>query len=454
MQALWQTFENIAGKGISLTFIFKFLYYTALMIIPQALPIGVLLSSIMALGSLGENYEFAAAKSAGISLQRMVRPLAFLAIFLSGINFLFLNNVYPYAVFKQLNLKQNIKKKQPAMALIPGSFNTEIPDYQIKFEEKYGEDENLLKKVLIYDLKSRRGNQKVITAKNGKIVSEEGSKYMTFVLYDGNYYEEHIRTGSSLAKRKRMPSSNATFKEYEMNIDISSLSEEDLEDEKYKGRHNMLSIQQIKDTLPDLKADYDEYVLLRTKSLNSILKANSLYKYQDSVKPKMITPAILDNFSLNDRINILNTSITIAGRATNNITSNKSVFKFKRKNLNLYDTEFYNRIAFSLSCLLLFFIGAPLGSIIRKGGFGLPMILAISIYVIYFFSNTFGKNLAEESSVSALLGGWIAIFALSPIAFLLTRRATRDKGLFNIDTFTQPIITIFKRLMSKKTPQI
>ena len=454
MQALWQTFENIAGKGISLTFIFKFLYYTALMIIPQALPIGVLLSSIMALGSLGENYEFAAAKSAGISLQRMVRPLAFLAIFLSGINFLFLNNVYPYAVFKQLNLKQNIKKKQPAMALIPGSFNTEIPDYQIKFEEKYGEDENLLKKVLIYDLKSRRGNQKVITAKNGKIVSEEGSKYMTFVLYDGNYYEEHIRTGSSLAKRKRMPSSNATFKEYEMNIDISSLSEEDLEDEKYKGRHNMLSIQQIKDTLPDLKADYDEYVLLRTKSLNSILKANSLYKYQDSVKPKMITPAILDNFSLNDRINILNTSITIAGRAANNITSNKSVFKFKRKNLNLYDTEFYNRIAFSLSCLLLFFIGAPLGSIIRKGGFGLPMILAISIYVIYFFSNTFGKNLAEESSVSALLGGWIAIFALFPIAFLLTRRATRDKGLFNIDTFTQPIITIFKRLMSKKTPQI
>ena len=452
MQALWQTFENIAGKGISLAFIFKFLYYTALMIIPQALPIGVLLSSIMALGSLGENYEFAAAKSAGISLQRMVRPLAFLAIFLSGINFLFLNNVYPYAVFKQLNLKQNIKKKQPTMALIPGSFNTEIPDYQIKFEEKYGDDENLLKKVLIYDLKSRRGNQKVITAKSGKIVSEEGSKYMTFVLYDGNYYEEHIRSGSSLAKRNRMPSSNATFKEYEMNIDISSLTEADLEDEKYKGRHNMLSVQQIKDTLPDLKADYDEYVQLRAKSLNSILKATSLYAYQDSVKSKMISPTILDNFNLNDRINILNTSISIAGRAANNVTSNKSTFKFKRKNLNLYDTEYYNRIAFSFSCLLLFFIGAPLGSIIRKGGFGLPMILAISIYVIYFFSNTFGKNLAEESSVSSFVGGWISFLALFPIAFLLTRRATRDKGIFNIDTFIQPIITIFKRLLSKKTP--
>jgi lipopolysaccharide export system permease protein len=450
MQALWQTFENIAGKGISLAFIFKFLYYTALMIIPQALPIGVLLSSIMALGSLGENYEFAAAKSAGISLQRLVRPLAILAIFLSGINFLFLNNVYPYAVFKQLNLKQNIKKKQPAMALIPGSFNTEIPNYQIKFEEKYGEDENLLKKVLIYDLKSRKGNQKVITAKSGKIVSEEGSKYMTFVLYDGNYYEEHIRTGSSLSKRKRMPSSNATFKEYEMNIDISSLSEEDLDDEKYKGRHNMLSIQQINDTLPDLKAHYDEYVRLRAKSLNSILKVDKLHSYPDSIKAKKIALKLLDNFNLNSKINILNNAVSISGRALNNVVSNKKVFKFKRKNLNLYDTEFYNRIAFSLSCLLLFFIGAPLGSIIRKGGFGLPMILAISVYVIYFFTNTFGKNLAEESTVSALFGGWIAFLAMLPIAFLLTRRATRDKGLFNIDTVTQPIINFFKRFTSKK----
>ena len=171
MQVLWQTFENIAGKGISLPFIFKFLYYTTLIITPQALPIGVLLSSIMALGNLGENYEFAAAKSAGVSLQRLVRPLFFLTIILSGINFLFLNNIYPYAVLKQKNLYLNIKKKKPAMALVPGSFNSDIPGFQIKFDEKYGEEENLLKKVLIYDLTGGNGNQKVITAEKGKIVS-------------------------------------------------------------------------------------------------------------------------------------------------------------------------------------------------------------------------------------------------------------------------------------------
>ena len=121
-----------------------------------------------------------------------------------------------------------------------------------------------------------------------------------------------------------------------------------------------------------------------------------------------------------------------------------------RKILNYFDTEFYNRIAFSLSCLILFFIGAPLGSIIRKGGFGLPMILAIAIYVFYFFGNTFGKNLAEESSISAALGSWISTLIMAPIGFFLTRRATKDKGLFNIDAITQPIINLFKKLAPKK----
>ena len=131
MQILWQIFENVAGKGVSFIFIFKLLYYTTLGIVPQALPIAVLLSSIMTLGSLGENYEFAAAKSAGISLQRLVRPLIILTLIFSGINFLFLNNVFPYATLKQRNLYYNIKKKKPALALVSGSFNSDIPNYQI-----------------------------------------------------------------------------------------------------------------------------------------------------------------------------------------------------------------------------------------------------------------------------------------------------------------------------------
>ncbi|WP_397446722.1 LptF/LptG family permease [Polaribacter sp. R77954] len=451
MQLLWQAFENIAGKGVSLIFILKFVYYSTLMIIPQALPIGVLLSSIMALGNLGENYEFAAAKSAGISLQRLVRPLGILAIGLSLINFLFLNNIFPYANLKQRNLYSNIKKKKPAMALVAGSFNSDIPGYQIKFDEKYGENENLLKNVLIYDLKAKRGNQKVITADSGKIVSDEGSRYMTLVLYNGNYYEEHVKSAKTAIKRKKMAASSATFKEYEFNIDVGDLLNDGaLDSINSKNSPMMFTLKQIKDTIPKLKTNYDEVLSLRAKNIYISAQAKELYQYTDSLKKKNLDSITINNFELQDQITILNSAVTKLSRMVSTLKTNKTSIKYKRKVLNFYDTEYYNRIAFSLSCVILFFIGAPLGSIIRKGGFGLPMILAIAVYVTYFFTNTFGKNLAEESSISSFLGSWISAIIMIPIAILLTRRATKDKGIFNIDSFLLPVTNFFKKIVPKK----
>ncbi|MGB0891987.1 MAG: LptF/LptG family permease [Flavobacteriaceae bacterium] len=452
MQALWLAFDEIAGKGIDVFFILKFLYYTALIVTPQALPIGVLLSSIMALGNLSEHYEFAAAKSAGISLPRLVRPLVFLAIGMSALNFLFLNNVYPYAVLKQKNLYLNIKKKKPALALIPGSFNTEIPNYHIKFNEKYGEEDNLLKDVIIYDLSSRRGNRKIITAKRGKIISEEGSRYMTLELYDGFYFENTLSPRSTYKDKQKLPASNANFKEYSFNIDISSFDSNVDEDDKYTKNYNMLSLNQLKDTIPDLKSNYDEYITNKARAIYYSTHAKKLYKYPDSLINKKLDPFILDNFTNKSKLLVLDNTINKVNSAIKNyIENNKSVFKYKRKALNNYEIEFYNRIAFSLSCLILFFIGAPLGSIIRKGGMGLPMILAIAIYVIYFFTNTFGRNLAEESSVTAILGSWIAAIIMVPFAFLLTRRASKDKGLFNFSSYIYPVTQFFKKIMSKKT---
>ena len=452
MQLLWQTFENIAGKGISLSFILKFLYYTSLSIVPQALPIAVLLSSIMALGSLGENYEFAAAKSAGVSLQRLVRPLMFLTLILSGVNFLFLNNIFPYAILKQQNLYYNIKKKKPALALIPGSFNSDLPNYQIKFDEKYGEEKNLLKNVLIYDLSSRKGNQKVITAERGKIISEEGSRYMTFILYDGFYYEDHTKTTRSRAKKEKMPASQATFKEYEFNIDISDIvGDGALDEERFKNNFKMLRINQLNDTIPILKIDYDDILKSRSKSISSISQAKLLYKYNDSLKAKNIdTLGTLENFNLKEQISILNGAKTKINSALTNVKNNSKSIKWKRKTLNFFDSEYYGRIALSFSCLILFFIGAPLGSIIRKGGFGLPMILAIAIYVTYFFGNTMGKNLAEESSIPSLLGSWLSAMVMIPFGIFLTRRATKDKGLFNIDNILVPLKKLFQKFTPKK----
>ncbi|NVJ87904.1 MAG: YjgP/YjgQ family permease [Flavobacteriaceae bacterium] len=453
MQMLWQAFENIAGKGISILFILKYLYYTTLIMLPQALPIAVLLSSIMALGNFGENYEFAAAKSAGVSLQRLVMPLAIVAVLFSVLNFFLYNNVYPYAILNQSNLYLNIKKKKPALALVEGSFNSDLPGYQIKFDEKYGEEKNLLKNVLIYDLTGNRGNQKVITAEKGKIVTEEGSRYMTFILNNGNYYEEHVKKARTLEKRKKMAASSAVFDEYEFNIDISSIIGDDLDTNKVTNHFRMLTIKQLKDTVPDLKSRYDEVLKNRSKNIFASSFAKELYKYPDSLKTENIEADILNNFEVKEKITILNAALNKTTRALNTIKNNSKNVKYRRKTLNLYDTEYYNRVAFSLSCLILFFIGAPLGSIIRKGGFGLPMILAISVYVLYFFTNTFGRNLAEESTITAFLGSWISFFLMAPVAILLTIRATKDKGIFDVDSFLQPITKIIKKVNPfKKKP--
>ncbi len=444
MQALWLAFEDIAGKGIDLFFIFKFLYYTALIVTPQALPIGVLLSAIMALGNLSENYEFAAAKSAGISLPRLVRPLILLTVLMSVINFFFLNNIFPYAVFKQKNLYQNIKKQKPLLALIPGAFNTEIPGYHIKFDEKFGENEDQLKNVKIYDLSERKGNKKIITAKTGKIINPEGQRYMTLVLNDGYFFEDHLNLRKS---RINMPASTAAFKQYTI---IINMPRDSLKEDGNLQSKDMKSLGELEKLIPEIEVDYHEYLKGRAQNFYKKVDAKKLFHSQKDTTASALDSVILNNFDEATQLGIIRASLSRNKSAIDIIKSQKRTFKYKRKKLNVYEIEYYNRVAFSLSCLILFFIGAPLGSIIRKGGFGLPMILAISIYVLYFFTNTFGKNLAEDSSISAIFGSWISAIVMVPFGIFLTVRATKDKGIFNIDVFLQPITKFIKKIVSKK----
>ena len=451
MQSLWLAFDEIAGKGIDLIFIFKFLGYLALILTPTALPIGILLSSIMALGNLSENYEFAAIKSAGISLNRVIRPLIILTILLSALNFIFLNNIYPWATLKQKNLYLNMKKKKPALALVPGAFNTEIPGFSIKFDEKYGEESNFLKNVHIDDLSAGKGKIKTITAKKGIISTEEGSKYMTLTLEDGYYYEDHVKRTNIRRDREKMPASNASFKKYIINIDISAFNDsKKLNDTLVKEHHGMLSIYQLDSISKEQKIEYDKYMQDNATTFFNTVHANKLYKYHDSLVDQLLDTIILNNFNLQNQSIILDDASNNVRRAIDRNSNYKKSFKDKRKLLNLYDFEFSYRISFSLACLVLFFIGAPLGSIIRKGGFGLPMIMAITIFVIYFFISQFGKNLAEESAISSLFGSWLSTLILLPFGILLTRRATKGMGVFNINNLFDNIKKLFSKF-NKKT---
>ncbi len=444
MQILWLVFDDIAGKGIEIIIIFKFLWYTCLLVTSQALPISVLLSSIMTMGNLGENYELAAIKSGGISFFRFLRPLMVTVGIISFANFLIINYVYPYATLKQKNLILNIKKTQPTLALVEGSFNNEIPGYSIKFAKKYGEENNLLKDVLIIDTKGLKEDHITITAKKGKITTEEGSKYMTLILEDGYYFEDHTSSKKKLEDRLKMPSSMAKFKKYTVNIDISDLTSKDLEQEKYKHHYTMKNMGQLKKSSDSLKTSYDQYLDIKFKSMQSSVSATSLNDTLALSTKEKLQANILENFNLKKQVQVLKNTSTAVENKLKNIKGYKDYFKRRRKNLNNHDYQFHFILASALSCLLLFYIGAPLGSLIRKGGFGMPMVVAIIIYVAYYFTNTFGKNLAEESSITALMGGWLGTLIMTPLAFIFTIRASKDMGFIKFDVILLP----FKKLIN------
>lgn len=450
MQAIWVGFDEISGKGINVGFILKFIGYLSLTVVPMAMPIGILLSSIMSLGNFAENYEFAAIKSAGISLRRFIAPIMIVAILLSGINFLFLNNVYPHAVLKQKNMFLNMKKKQPALALVPGTFNSEIPGYVIYFDEKYGEEQNLLRNVQIYDLSGKLGKSVTTTASRGEIITEEGSKYMTLKLFDVNRFEDHSTRRDKREKRQQMPFSKSTSNTYSINVDISAFSNENLNDTISQTQHQMLSLKQLVIFSESLKISYDQYLEDRAKNFFILTRASSLKPFADSINTSNYEDKLFDNFELRDQAIIIRNANENVQNNIKNFENDNLKFKYRRKALNLYDHEYHNRIAFSFACLVLFFIGAPLGSIIRKGGFGLPMVMAIIIFVIYFFISSLGKNLAEESAITSRIGGWLSTIILLPFGILLTRRAAKDKGIFSLDSAIEPIKKIFKRIKFKK----
>jgi lipopolysaccharide export system permease protein len=304
----------------------------------------------------------------------------------------------------------------------------------------------MLRNVQIADLRDQKGKIKTVTAEKGVITTEEGSKYMTLVLENGYYYEDHIKTVMLPSDRKRMMASKATFDSYVINIDVSSFKDdENLDREDVKSHHGMLSIKQLDSISKDRKLLYDEYITNRSNRFYTVVKGNRLYQYPDSLVSNTLVPEVLDNFTPMNKVLVVDEAIKIASASINRNENQKESFKTRRKILNLYDFEFSYRISFSLACLVLFFIGAPLGSIIRKGGFGLPMVMAIIIFVIYFFISQLGKNLAEESAITSLFGSWLSTLILLPFGVLLTRRATQGMGVFNLDAYTDKLQQFFKR---------
>lgn len=454
LQVVWLFISELAGKDLDIFMIIKFLLYKMPSIIPLVLPLSVLLASIMTFGSLAENYEFAAMKSSGISLQRAMRSLTYFIILLSIVAFIFANNVIPFAEYKFINFRRNIAQVKPAMAIAEGQFS-EVGLYNIKVEKKSGEGGRFLSQVTIHKKSVLgSGSNTVIKAKKGELISNENSNVLKLVLKDGNYYEDIIP--KKFEERNKVPFAKSEFKKYIINIDLSKLNNANLDEEQISNTNTMLTVGELKFTIDSLEKNYKKDVISFTENIS-----------QRTTNTNRITPIaeqqnifsfnnILQNFSDTEKSNILKAASSNVESINFSLESSKYEIEDKQKNINQHWIAFYDKFVIAYACMLMFFIGAPLGAIIRKGGLGLPIVFSILIFIIFHFINTFGKKVAGQDEISPFMGCWMSSFVLTPLAILLTKRATDDKGFsINFDWLTAYFSRLFPATITDPlTPQI
>lgn len=443
LQTIWLFIKELAGKDLDLVVIFKFLLYYSPKLIPLVLPLTILLASIMVFGNFAENYEFAAMKSTGISLQRSMTGLSVFIATLGVLTFFFSNNVIPWGEYNSFNLRNNIKKLKPAMAIVAGQFN-EAGDYTIKVEEKSGDRGQFLTGVVIHKKNKRsRGNNTTIISKTGELIGSKDSNVLKLILHDGYFYDDTPPKDNK--KRQRHPMVKSIFEKYTINVDLSDETSQKLGDKNITNRYNMLNIGDLNYTIDSLniekRKDYEEfstnlYDRTYAAQLNSGLKP----KKKDSV----YEGSILDLFKGKKKIQLIELALNTT-KSTQQILSSKEIsFKFKNTNFNRHIIALHEKFALGFACIILFFVGAPLGALIRKGGLGLPMVIAILLFLSYHFIGIFATNSAKDGSISPVLAPWISTLIMLPLGIYLTVRATGDRGLFEFDHIIEPIKKVLK----------
>ena len=443
LQTIWLFIYDLAGRDLDLMLVVKFLLYGMPRIIPLVIPLSVLLASIMSFGNLAENYEFAAMKSAGISLQRALKGLTIFIIILSVTSFFFANNVIPYAEYKFINFRKNIAQRKPAMAIAEGQFS-QIGLYSIKVDKKTGENGNHLTGVTIHK-KSINGDgvRTVIKAKYGDLVSSENSNFLKLVLNNGYYYEDIIP--NKFEDRKKIPFAKASFKKDVINMDLSILNGNQ-DNQSITNTSNMLNLSELNYTIDSLRRIYNRDVISFAENFHQRSGVLNVNKAILPMKNDVVKPDLLALLNSSEKVQILQFASSAVSSTLFSIDSSQIEMNMKQIAINDHLGAVYDKFVVAYACLLMFFIGAPLGAIIRKGGIGLPIVFAVIIFISFHFINTFGKRLAEENGIDPFLGSWLSSIILTPLAILLTYRATNDIGSFSLDVITVPFQNLIKRL--------
>lgn len=434
LQFFWLYIDDIVGKGVDLITIGKLITYVAATVVPMALPLAILLSSIMTFGNLGESFELVAIKSAGIPLLRFMRPLFIVTLLLCGLAFLFNNNVIPVANLKMQTLKYDIIVSKPAFDIKEGVFYDKIEGYVIKIGKKE-KDDSTIRRVVIYE-QNYALQDNMLIAESGIMRISPDKRFLELNLKNGSRYSENGQRLTTNTEFIRLG-----FKEYKKVMDLSSFALNKTDDSLFKNNYQMLSVRQLENSVDSLEISSAHYEKKSREDLKIFLQ---FPRYLDSAwgKPAVVSDTIKTFAQLlpdSARRLVTDRAAASINSIRSNLESNSLLYESQRRELRFHLIAWHEKFSMAMACMVLFLIGAPLGSIIRKGGIGTPLVFAVVFFVVFFLLNNFGKKFVKEDVMLPVYGMWLATFALLPIGMFLIYKAMHDSQLFNKEFYYRSI---------------
>ena len=430
MQFLWKYVDDLMGKGLEWYVLVELMMYATASFVPLALPLAILLSSIMTIGGLGENSELVPMRSAGLGLLRIMSPLIVTVLLISVGSFYFSNNLLPVANLKFHSLLWDVTRKKPALNLRPGIFYDGIDGFSIRAMEK-DPDSGLLTDVLIYDHRAAfQGNKTVVRAKTGNMNRSTDGRYLILTLKDGHFYDEHSPAG---ADNSSYPMMRGTFKEDEIRLDLSGLGLDRTDKDLFKDHYKMLTMGQLQVAGDSLQRELRERDMEQQQHL-----ANSLFITRTARSgPNTADPVPTENVDRDTSAqrDVYDAAMNMVRNNINYIDRSMEETSGRSGQIAHFNVEWHRKPMLAFACLLFFFIGAPLGAIIRKGGMGLPVVFAIVFFLVFHIVSFSTERLVIAGEMNAWPGMWISTLVLLPIGIFLTWKATTDSPLFVADAY-------------------
>ncbi len=459
MQFMWKYIDDLVGKGLEWSVLGELVFYASFGLLPFAFPLSMLLASIMAFGALGESYELVAIKSAGVSLLRIMRPMMVIAIIVSFTAFYFANNILPKTNLRFITLLYSVKQQKPELILKEGVFTNEITNYSIRVDRK-NKETNMLYDVLVYDHSRGSSNDRVTVADSGRLEMTEDRKFMVFTLYSGiNYVEENPKNNR---RRKTYPHREDRFEKQIVNIKLRGFDFNRSDEKIFQNSYRMLNINQLLASEDSLHQDYREKIrrFVVGSRFNSAMMVNLLNHTapNDSLKRTVDDkPAVLfnpkeefENLDMDRKSQVIESALGNVRSNNNELNNIQNNLYGAKKIINKHEMERHKKFSLSVAVLLFFFIGAPLGAIIRKGGLGMPVVISIFLFIMYYVVSITGEKSAREDVWDMFLGMWFSSLVFLPIGIWLTYKAVSDSAVMSTETYFDLIKKIKIRLKRGK----